>query len=244
MRLYLRAASIIFCPSKTLWQAGFSHVDVLAGLAWPRSWRARASDWAAASRPRRTLLSAKTSPHVGIALRLLAGGLLHQRLAPLERRLVHIAERHDPGVRQLEVRIHVIAPAAAQADHRDGDFVVGAAQSGLMPAAAAVERKKNFLLLGESIGKRPFTQSVPRVAKGDCQAGICEHAAWACSSAVGNFCSILPSRWNWNSSLRRSGAASGPVAGRHPRPTRHAPPAYDTHCPPAEPASCRFPVGE
>ena len=68
-----------------------------------------------------------------------------------------------------------------------------------MPAAAAVERKKNFLLLGESIENQPFTQSVPRVAEGNGQAGICEHAAWARNSAAGNFCSILPSRWNWNS---------------------------------------------
>jgi len=32
-RSYLRAASIIFCPSQMLWDAGFSTVDVLSRLA-------------------------------------------------------------------------------------------------------------------------------------------------------------------------------------------------------------------
>ena len=60
-----------------------------------------------------------------VHVRLLALQLLHHLRGALGLRLVHVADGHHARIRQLAVILQVIAPAPAQADHADADFVVG-----------------------------------------------------------------------------------------------------------------------
>ena len=104
-------------------------------------------------------------------------------------------------------------------------------------AAAAVERKKNFLLLGESIENQPFTQSVPRgrvtVRRGlenrrrrrAFRPGI----AAACGRAGGTG---IPA-----SGVPKQRRIPGAAVHRHP--TRRALPARAAFHPAALPTSCR-----
>lgn len=64
-------------------------------------------------------------PHVGIALWGLVLSLPNQRLTPLERRLIDIAEGADPAERDARVSGDVIPAATAEADDGHLNSIVG-----------------------------------------------------------------------------------------------------------------------